>query len=284
MSQYSVGLISLAATELYVRADYDCPISGYSGTPGWTRGDTLNGSNGSTWRVVTTYAGGATGTARIARLTGALVGSGMTLTRTGGATATVSATPSKLADWLGNVTVTSVGPLFSPGASNWFGVVASIDSLGDILTLDRSWPLTSIWESDYIIHTSFSPIAGVPLIGQGDYRTAAIVNRAVTQLDQLAARVTKTINATYTVGRNDHAMVLLVSAASALSINLPTAASVGNGWYFEILPWSNAGGITVVRQGAELINGGGNYSIAPGSTYQTGFRRIMTDGANWYAV
>lgn len=93
-----------------------------------------------------------------------------------------------------------------------------------------------------------------------------------------AAPVT-TFNTTgLNVASSNRASVFVWDGTGAGSINLPTAADVGNN-YFIMLRNEGGGDLTVKPAGTELINGAANLALRPGDS-----ATVITDGIRWYTV
>lgn len=88
---------------------------------------------------------------------------------------------------------------------------------------------------------------------------------------------TRGITGADTIVVADRAKLILASGGT-YSISLPTAASVGNGFFFNISN-SGAGSITVDPNGAETIDGQSTRTLVPKASFI-----CFSDGAAWYTV
>lgn len=287
MSQYRTGKAHVTAGVSAAYALYDVSVTSYAVGPGGhlVLGEMLTVSNGASMRMMQAYSGPATGNLRAIKVGGTQPGQGHTVTgQTSGATFTIVGCL-RDSDWFANVAVTGLGPIFSPGTSNWFAYVTAVAADGATLTLDRAWSDATLWDSDYVIQSSFSPILGLPLIGQGDYRTAALVNRANLDIDRMLGFSPLSIKTSnYTLKRSDvRSIVVVNTTGGAINLTLPLPATVGAGWGFRAFN-IHAGAWNLVRSGSEQINGVAATFAMPAATYNGSHRVIFTDGTNWYVI
>lgn len=96
-----------------------------------------------------------------------------------------------------------------------------------------------------------------------------------TTLNQAAP--TTLLSASYTLTSVDRARVLVWNGGAG-TFTLPSAAAVGNDWFFDARN-SGSGGLTIAPAGGELINGQASLVFNPGDS-----ARILTDGANFYTL
>lgn len=96
-----------------------------------------------------------------------------------------------------------------------------------------------------------------------------------TTLNQAAP--TTLLSADYTLASLDRARVLVWNGGAG-TFTMPSAASVGNDWFFDARN-SGSGGLTIAPAGGELVNGQASLTFNPGDS-----ARILTDGANFYTI
>lgn len=72
----------------------------------------------------------------------------------------------------------------------------------------------------------------------------------------------------------------IVTASANININLPSAASCGNGYQYNIKSNANGYTITLVRNGSELIDNKSSVSII--NRYES--LTLQSNGTNWFIV
>ena len=108
-----------------------------------------------------------------------------------------------------------------------------------------------------------SALAGLGLVAQGSVLSQAYP--------------TITFNSDYTAGAPDRAS-FYVWEGGVGTINLPAAASVGNGFFLSVRN-GGSGNLTVDPAGSENINGGSTLVLRPGDSAV-----LNSDGIGWYTV
>lgn len=96
-----------------------------------------------------------------------------------------------------------------------------------------------------------------------------------TTLNQSAP--TTLLSADFTLTSVDRARVLVWDGGAG-TFTMPSAADVGNDWFFDARN-SGSGGLTIAPPGGELINGQVSLVFNPGDS-----ARILTDGANFFTL
>jgi hypothetical protein len=96
-----------------------------------------------------------------------------------------------------------------------------------------------------------------------------------TTLNQAAP--TTLLSADYTLTSSDRARVLVWNGGAG-TFTMPSAAAVGNDWFFDARN-SGSGGLTIAPAGGELINGQASLNFNPGDS-----ARILTDGTGFYTI
>lgn len=96
-----------------------------------------------------------------------------------------------------------------------------------------------------------------------------------TTLNQAAP--TTLLSASYTLTSSDRARVLVWNGGAG-TFTMPSAAAVGNDWFFDARN-SGSGGLTIAPAGGELINGQASLVFNPGDS-----ARILTDGTSFYTI
>jgi hypothetical protein len=96
-----------------------------------------------------------------------------------------------------------------------------------------------------------------------------------TTLNQAAP--TTLLSADYTLTASDRARVLVWNGGAG-TFTMPSAAAVGNDWFFDARN-SGSGGLTIAPAGGELINGQASLVFNPGDS-----ARILTDGTSFYTI
>jgi len=96
-----------------------------------------------------------------------------------------------------------------------------------------------------------------------------------TTLNQAAP--TTLLSANYTLTSSDRARVLVWNGGAG-TFTMPSAAAVGNDWFFDARN-SGSGGLTIAPSGGELINGQASLVFNPGDS-----ARILTDGTSFYTI
>ena len=96
-----------------------------------------------------------------------------------------------------------------------------------------------------------------------------------TTLNQAAP--TTLLSADYTLTSSDRARVLVWNGGAG-TFTMPSAAAVGNDWFFDARN-SGSGGLTIAPAGGELINGQASLVFNPGDS-----ARILTDGTGFYTI
>ncbi len=96
-----------------------------------------------------------------------------------------------------------------------------------------------------------------------------------TTLNQAAP--TTLLSADYTLTSSDRARVLVWNGGAG-TFTMPSAAAVGNDWFFDARN-SGSGGLTIAPAGGELINGQASLVFNPGDS-----ARILTDGTSFYTI
>ncbi len=96
-----------------------------------------------------------------------------------------------------------------------------------------------------------------------------------TTLNQAAP--TTLLSANYTLTSSDRARVLVWNGGAG-TFTMPSAAAVGNDWFFDARN-SGSGGLTIAPAGGELINGQASLVFNPGDS-----ARILTDGTSFYTI
>jgi hypothetical protein len=81
-----------------------------------------------------------------------------------------------------------------------------------------------------------------------------------------------------TLSSSNRASVFVWGGTGAGTINLPTAAGVGNN-YFVMLRNEGGGDLVIEPSGTELINGAPNLALRPGDS-----ATAITDGVRWYTI
>lgn len=93
-----------------------------------------------------------------------------------------------------------------------------------------------------------------------------------------AAPVTSFSTSGLTLASSSRAGTFVWTGSGAGTLNLPTAASVGNN-YFVLVHNAGGGDLTVDPAGTEDINGAPSLTFRPGDS-----ATVITDGAQWYTV
>jgi hypothetical protein len=99
---------------------------------------------------------------------------------------------------------------------------------------------------------------------------------AVNTLLSLAAPVT-TLNSDFTLGVNDRAKLFVWTGAGG-ALTLPSAASVGNNWFFYVRN-SGTGQVEVNPAGTDIIDGAVFLAFQPGES-----ALVATDGTAFYTI
>ena len=182
---------------------------------------------------------------------------------------------------LPDATLTSAGQtiLFNnlSGSSSSFTVKDNSGATIATLTVGTQWQV-------YLSGTSTA--AGTWRVLQYGASTATVQASALAgygltvtsnQLSQ-STPVTTFNSSPRTLLTTDRASMFVWTGSGAATVNLPTAASAGNNYYFSV---RNAGGgdVTVDPSGAETVDGAATLTLHPGDSTS-----IATDGISWYSL
>ena len=96
------------------------------------------------------------------------------------------------------------------------------------------------------------------------------------QFGRLATSTTSVTTTTYTVLSTDH-VVLIDDDTAGADVNLPSAATVGDGWVVTLKKKGSTGDVTIAPDGAETIDGSANMVLQ----YKNQATSIASDGTNW---
>lgn len=112
---------------------------------------------------------------------------------------------------------------------------------------------------------------------QGDDHLRLIKSVLKATFPGMAGRISRvqSKSSTYTVATTDNLSV--INATTALTLNLPAAATVGNG--FSVAVFASGGAVTLDPNSTEQVNGATTYQLVSGA-----FDLLFCDGTAWYTL
>ena len=116
-------------------------------------------------------------------------------------------------------------------------------------------------------------------VGTSSVQAASLVGYGIKAIGSTLAQSNEvnSFNVNYTIGAPDRA-ALYVWTGGVGTLSLPTAASVGNDFFFSIRN-GGSGNLTIDPSGAETINDASTVVLLPGDSAV-----VVTDGTEWFTV